>query len=114
MDYGDEYDQDQGSHQLGSGVQSMGSKGILFGSPNDNFNPFAAASINQQPPKKRKIRNYDKIVTNTKYRQYDIESCGSALFKDWEFSNEELDIRDLIKKVEGRKQRREKKRKKQL
>ncbi len=60
-----------------------------------------------QPVKKKKLRNYEKIVTGFKYRHYDIESCGSVLFKDWEFTNEELDIRELIKKVEGRKQRRE-------
>lgn len=81
----------------------------MYAQQSDSFNPFVVPQL--PPQKKRKIRNYDKIVTAPKYRQYDIESCGSALFKDWEFSNEELDIRDLIKKVQNRKQRMEKKRK---
>jgi hypothetical protein len=53
-------------------------------------------------------------VTNPKFKAFDIESCGSNYFKDWEFSNDELDIRDMIKKVESRKQRRERRRKRQL
>eukprot|EP00347_Sterkiella_histriomuscorum_P007426 403348965 len=122
-DYGDEDNQDvmsgsrTGAISTGNdkyGFQGQGSKGILFGNPTDNFNPFAAAVLPPPPQKKRKLRNYDKIVTNKNYRQYDVESCTSALFKDYEFTNDELDIRDLIKKVEGRKQRRETKRKKQL
>lgn len=44
----------------------------------------------------------------------DIESCGSAYFKEWDFTNDELDIREIIKKCESRKQRQEKRRKKKL
>ena len=61
----------------------------------------------QALPKKRKKRFYEKIVTNTKYKDLDEESCGSAYFKDLEFGNDELDLRDLIKKVEARSKRRE-------
>lgn len=49
------------------------------------------------------MRNYDRIVTNPQFKAYDAESCGSAYFKDWEYTNDELDIRELIKKVESRK-----------
>ena len=64
--------------------------------------------------KKKKVRNYEKIITNPKFKEFDAESCGSAYFKDWEFTNEELDIRDLIKKAELRKKRQEKRKRKQI
>lgn len=46
-----------------------------------NLNEFGhpLASI-----KVKKLRNYDKIVTHPLFKHLDVESCGSAYFKDWE------------------------------
>lgn len=48
---------------------------------NSNFNEFGHPLA---PIKKKKLRNYEKIVTHPLYRHLDVESCGSAYFKDWE------------------------------
>lgn len=71
-----------------------------MGMTQDNYGNFV-----QPVPlvKKKKFRDYNKIVTNPKYKNFDIESCGSAYFKDWDFTNDEIDIRELIKKSENRK-----------
>ena len=61
------------------------------------FNEFG---LTGNSGKKKKIRNYEKIVTNPLFKHLDIESCGSAYFKDWDVNNDEMDIRDMIKKVE--------------
>jgi hypothetical protein len=42
-------------------------------------------------------------VTNKKDVQYDIETCGSVYFREWDPSQDELNIRDIIKKSEKRK-----------
>lgn len=64
------------------------------------------------PPamKKKKLRNYEKIVTHFKDRKHDVESCGSVYFKDWEFGNDEIHIREIIKKCENRKLKQERRR----
>jgi len=52
-------------------------------------------------------------VSNPKDRQYDIESCGSVYLKDWELGNDEIAVRDIIKKCENRKLKKERRRRKQ-
>jgi hypothetical protein len=35
------------------------------------------------PEKKKKERNYERIVTNKNYVKFDKESCGSAYIRDF-------------------------------
>lgn len=48
--------------------------------------------------KKLKMHDYKKIVTNPRYKFFDDETCGSALFNECNYSEKELDIREMIKK----------------
>lgn len=116
FEYGD--DVDDLNANSGDEFQDVGSQ-----SPSKTLNKVNSGATleyygnfpqNPQVQKKKKLRHYDRIVTNPKYKAFDIESCGSAFFKNLEYHNEEIDIRDMIKKVESRKQRREKRRKKKL
>lgn len=50
------------------------------------------------PHHNKKKRDYARIVTNPKYKYFDEETCGSALFNDFNASERELNIRDTIKK----------------
>jgi hypothetical protein len=75
---------------------------------NTNYNHH----VEPNQPKKKKLRNYDRIVTNPKDTQYDIESCGSVYLKDWELGNDEIAIRETIKKCENRKLKKERRRRK--
>jgi hypothetical protein len=59
------------------------------------------------------VHNYERIVTNPKDKKLDVESCGSFYLKDWELGNDEIAIRDTIKKSENRKIKMERRRKKQ-
>ena len=63
--------------------------------------------------KKKKLRNYEKIVTNPKDKQYDLESCTSYYLKDYDIVSDEINIRDSIKRCENRKLKAERRRKKQ-
>jgi hypothetical protein len=62
--------------------------------------------------KKKKIHDYEKIVTNPKYKRFDEETCGSAYLNSWDPGKDELNIRAIIRKCENRKLRKEKKRRK--
>ncbi len=64
------------------------------------------------PPveKKRKVHDYTRIVTNPRYKCFDDETCGSAYFDNCNCSEGELDIRELIKKNQATKKRRERRR----
>jgi hypothetical protein len=59
------------------------------------------------------LRNYDRIVSNPKDRQLDLESCGSVYLKDWELGNDEIALRDTIRKCEIRKMKKERRRRRQ-
>jgi hypothetical protein len=63
-------------------------------------------------PKKKKLRNYERIVTNPKDISLDLESCGSYYLKDWELGTDEIHLRDTIRKSENRKLKMERRRKK--
>lgn len=64
--------------------------------------------------KKKKVRNYEKIVTNKKDVHLDIETCGTGMyFREWDPSQDELNIREIIKKSENRKMKQERRRRKQ-
>ena len=67
-------------------------------------------SNNNQQEKKIKLHDYTRIVTNPRYKYFDDETCGSAYFNDCNCSEKELDIREMIKKNESTKKRRERRR----
>ena len=62
----------------------------------NQWNPFANSQQNLNPttnspePKKKKVHNYEKILTNPKDKKLDVESCGSFYLKDWELGNDEI------------------------
>lgn len=55
--------------------------------------------------KRKKKHLYEKIVTHPKDKEHDEETCGSAYFKDCDFDDYEIRIREQIKKCEKRKLR---------
>jgi uncharacterized membrane-anchored protein YjiN (DUF445 family) len=67
--------------------------------------PDGLVGVIDKPPKKH---DYSRIVTNMRYKYFDEETCGSAYFNDCNIDEKEIEIRDMIKRNQATKFRREK------